>query len=107
MSSVDNLCKQFEPRLGPTGSKLFDTLIIYLNNLNRKTTTKQTDLEKNQQMTKHDKVHGRHTSQWIYKQELRQRRNTRPFAKTVGVSLSNLERRNIHSCAQHIVLTEF
>ena len=28
----------------------------------------------------------------IYKQELRQRRYTRPFAKTVGASLSNLER---------------
>ena len=28
------------------------------------------------------------------KQELRQRRNIHPFAKTVGASLSNLERRN-------------
>ena len=32
-------------------------------------------------------------------QELRQRRDKRPFAKTVGASLSNLEWMNIHYCA--------
>ena len=37
LSSADNLCKQFGPRLGPTecwslsGSKPFDTLIVFLN----------------------------------------------------------------------------
>ena len=36
LSSADNLCKQFVPRTGPTkcwalsGSKLFDTLIVFL-----------------------------------------------------------------------------
>ena len=36
MSSADNLCKQFEPRSGPTkcrawsGTKLFDTLMVFL-----------------------------------------------------------------------------
>ena len=36
LSSTDNLCKQFGPRSGPTeycslfGSKLFDTLIVFL-----------------------------------------------------------------------------
>ena len=38
------------------------------------------------------------------KQELCQWRNIRPFAKTMGASVSNLEKKNIHSCARHIVL---
>ena len=30
LSSADNVCKQFEPRSGPTKSKLFDTLMVFL-----------------------------------------------------------------------------
>ena len=31
LSSADNLCKQFGLRSGPSRSKLFDTLIVFLN----------------------------------------------------------------------------
>ena len=52
LSSADNLCKQFGPRSGPTecrswsGSKLFDTLIVFLKEFFEKV-----DFEKNQQTT--------------------------------------------------------
>ena len=42
MSSADNLCKQFGPRPGPTkcracsGSKLFDTLMVFLKDFFKK-----------------------------------------------------------------------
>ena len=57
VSSTDNLCKQFEPRSGPTkgqvtsGSKLFDTLMIFL-----KVFFEKVDFEKNQQTTKNISV---------------------------------------------------
>ena len=38
-------------------------------------------------------------------QDLRQCRNIRRFAKTVGTLLSNIERRNTYTCGQHIVMT--
>ena len=53
MSSADNFCKQFGPRSGLTerrdisGSKLFDTLIVFLKELFEKV-----DFEKSQQTTK-------------------------------------------------------
>ena len=53
VSSADNFYKQFEPRSGPTkcpawsGSKLFDTLIVFLKEFFEKV-----DFEKNQQTTK-------------------------------------------------------
>ena len=53
MSSVDNLCKQFAPRSGPTnhqarsGSKLFDTLMVFLKEFSEKV-----KFEKNLQTTK-------------------------------------------------------
>ena len=52
MSSADNFCKQFGPRAGPTkcrswsGSKLFDTLIVFLKDF-----VKKADSEKIQQTT--------------------------------------------------------
>ena len=52
MSSADNLSKQFRPRSGLTkcrarsGSKLFDTLMVFLKEFFEKI-----DFEKNQQMT--------------------------------------------------------
>ena len=51
--SVDNICKQFGPRSGPTkcrawpGSKLFDTLMVFLKEFYEKV-----EIEKNQQKTK-------------------------------------------------------
>ena len=53
VSSADNLCKQFEPRPGPTklrarsGSKLFDTLMVFLKEFFEKV-----DFEKSQRTTK-------------------------------------------------------
>ena len=52
MLSADNLCQQFEPRPGPTecwscsGSKLFDTLIVFLKEFLEKV-----DFEKYRQTT--------------------------------------------------------
>ena len=53
VSSADNLYKQFGPRSGPTkcracsGSKLFDTLVVFLEFFSKKII-----LKKNQQTTK-------------------------------------------------------
>ena len=53
MLSADNFCKQFGPRSGPTkrqapsGSNLFDTLIVFLKEF-----VEKVDFEKNQQTTK-------------------------------------------------------
>ena len=53
VSSADDLCKQFGPRSGPTkcrawsGSKLFDTLMIFLKEF-----FKKVNFEKNQQTAK-------------------------------------------------------
>ena len=56
--SADNFCKQFGTRSGPTerltcsGSKLFDTLMVFLKEFFEKV-----DFEKNQQTTKkHEKL---------------------------------------------------
>ena len=47
-SSAADLCKQFGPRSGPTRSKLFDSLIVFLKEL------KKVHFEKSQQMTKQE-----------------------------------------------------
>ena len=61
VSSTDNICKQFGLRSGPTkcrawsGSKLFDTLMVFLKEF-----FKKADSEKNQQTTKkHEKLPSR------------------------------------------------
>ena len=51
VSSVDNLCKQFGPRSGPwSGSKMFDTHIVFLKEFFEKD-----DFEKNQHSTNKEK----------------------------------------------------
>ena len=56
MSSADNLCKQFGPKLGPTqhwarsGPKLFDTLMVFQNS--ERIYSKKKYFEKHQQTTK-------------------------------------------------------
>ena len=50
--SADIFCKQFGTRLGPTsGSKLFDTPIVFLKEF-----FKKVDYEKNQQTTKNMQI---------------------------------------------------
>ena len=62
--SADNLCKQFEPRSGPTkcrarsGSKLFDTLIVFLKEFFEKNhfEKKSVDDKSTSKITQHAKI---------------------------------------------------
>ena len=62
LSSADNLCKQFGPRSGPTkcpagsGPKLFDTLMVFLNNFSKKLIFKKISSRQNSwKITQHAK----------------------------------------------------
>ena len=68
MSSADNFCKQFGPRPGQikhlarSGSKLFDTLIVFLKEFFEKV-----DFEKNHQAKKAGKFPQGAKSSWFLK----------------------------------------